>query len=107
MLAKKYNIIWSPRALETFGKNLEYLEHEWNDQVIETFLDATDHLLNIIASSPKGYPIIHKKKKIRKCNVVKQLSLIYRIKNNNVELISFFNNYQDPDKLRSIIRETK
>ena len=99
--------MWSPRALETFGKNLESLEAEWNDQVIENFLDATDYILNIIANAPKGYPIIHKKKRIRKCNVVKQLSLIYRIKNSRVELISFFNNYQDPSKLQKIISETK
>ena len=93
-------VIWTPEAEATFNQNIAYLQQEWNDKVIERFIDKTDKLIILISEQPLLFPFAHKKKSIRKCLVVKQVSLYYRVQKDTVYLITFWNNYQHPHKLK-------
>ena len=93
-------VIWTPEAVTTFNQNIAYLQQEWNDKVIERFIDKTDKLITLISEQPLLFPSAHKKKSIRKCLVVKQVSLYYRVQKDTIYLITFWNNYQHPRKLK-------
>ena len=95
-----YNVYWTTEAEETFNKNITYLEQEWTETVIEGFINKTEEIINTIQANPLLYPVVNKRKGIHKCLIVKQVSLYYRITENRLELLTFWNNYQNPMKLK-------
>ena len=93
-------IIWTPEAKETFESNIDYLLSEWGDKVTLDFLNRVDEVILRIKSNPKLFPAINKDDHIHRCVVVKQISLYYRVvSSNQIDLITFWNNYQNPERL--------
>lgn len=92
-----YSIIWSPTARLSYYSILEYLGENWSFREIEAFIDRTEAVINHICDNPLLYPY-SKEGDIHRCVVVKQISLFYRIKEKNIELLVFWDNRQDPKK---------
>ncbi|WP_026708957.1 type II toxin-antitoxin system RelE/ParE family toxin [Flavobacterium frigidarium] len=91
------NIIWTDSAIEDYSKNIDYLEEKWTEKVIGDFIEKTEDIIQKIASEN----LIFKKTdydNVFQVSVVKQISLFYKLDNLNVELLRFWNNYQDPEK---------
>jgi plasmid stabilization system protein ParE len=94
-------VIWTPEAAETFKLNIDYLQVEWEDQVALNFLDRVDEVVETIKSNPEIYPSINKKDNIRRCVIVKQISLYYKIvSNKQIDLLTFWNSYQNPERIK-------
>ena len=93
-----FEISFSPRSKQDLAAILDYLDAEWGASVSEKFLDKIDGLLDLISESPKIFSVVNKEKKIHKCVVNRNISLFYRIKNKEIELITFFHNKQHPSK---------
>jgi len=93
-------IIWSPLSEDDFEKILNYLESEWDMNVVVKFIDLVDALLIQIASNPRQYPLIHKKYNIRKCVITKHNTLYYRNRRRHIELLRIYDNRQDPENLK-------
>jgi hypothetical protein len=91
-------IVWSPLARRTYLDVLEYLEEEWTFREIERFVLRTEEALTHIKTNPSLYPY-SKKSDTHKCILVKQVSLIYRVKGSVAELLVFWDNRQDPARL--------
>jgi len=94
-----YPITWSPLARITYFKILEYLAGNWTLTVLEHFIDRTEEVINHIYENPLLYPY-SKESDTHKCVLVKQVSLFYRVKQGRVELLIFWDNRQDPAKLK-------
>lgn len=60
-------VIWSPLSEYDFGNILAYLDKNWGNKVALTFIELTDNQINQISTNPKQFPVIYKRKKIRKC----------------------------------------
>jgi plasmid stabilization system protein ParE len=99
----KYDILWSPLAKITYYQILEYLSENWTKKEIKAFVNRTEEVLKFISQSPSYYPFSALNDSYR-CVVVKQVSLYYRLKNGQVELLIFWDNRQDPQKLLSLIK---
>ncbi|MES2277978.1 MAG: type II toxin-antitoxin system RelE/ParE family toxin [Bacteroidota bacterium] len=97
-----YDVIWSPVASLTYLDILEYLEENWPESVTENFIHRTETVINHISQNPYFYSY-SKDVEIYKCVVVKQVSLYYHVENNKAELLIFWDNRQDPEKLFSSI----
>jgi plasmid stabilization system protein ParE len=91
-------IIWTKRAKLTFENIIEYTQKEWGDNVTKSFLNDIKHILLIISEFPKIGSIENVEKQIRGIIVRKQLTLFYRIKDNAVIILIFFDNRQNPLK---------
>ncbi len=90
----KLNIIWSPNAKIEYLNILKYIIETWSIIDANNFDDKTNRLIEIITTNHKLCP----KSEIRdyrKCVVTPQTSLIYRINNNSIEIISFISNYSN------------
>ncbi|WKS94535.1 type II toxin-antitoxin system RelE/ParE family toxin [Riemerella columbina] len=94
-------ILWTDTAKKSFDDNITYLLEDWTEKEIENFINKTDAAIENIRYQPyigksiNGYP------EYRSLLVVPQISLVYRVVNNyEVLLITFFNNYQNPYKLK-------
>ena len=93
-------IHWTEEANKSFAENISYLGNEWNEKAIEDFIGKTEAALILIEKNPLLFPAVNNKKVFRKCLVVKQISLYYKIRKDRIDLISFWNNYQNPKKLK-------
>ena len=94
-------IIWSPRARITFLNILNYLDKEWGKNSVVNFISEVTDILMKISRNPKMFVSTKKNIYIRKGIITKHISLYYRIKprKNEIELLTFWDNRQDPRKL--------
>lgn len=88
------NLIWSNEAKITYNGIIDYLLKEWHTEIAIDFENKTNNLLNHLKINKKLCPP-SKIKKLRKCVIHKNASLIYRIKSNTIELITFIDNRAD------------
>jgi plasmid stabilization system protein ParE len=93
-------IIWSPLAESDLGNILEYLSENWDDKVLNNFINIVDNLISQIVLNPKQYPLIHKKKKVRKCVLTKHNSLFYKIGVESIDILRIFDTRQDPKRIK-------
>lgn len=93
-------VVWSSVAQKSYRDNLLYLKEFWTKKEIKRFMDAVNTAVANISSNPYIGSISEESHIYRKYLVVEQIYLYYRVTNKNeILLASFWNNYQDPEKL--------
>ena len=85
-------------ARQSYYKILEYLEDKWTVKELGSFIARAEEVLSHICQNPLLYPC-SKESDTHKSVIVKQVSLFYRVKPQEVELLVFWNNHQDLAKL--------
>jgi plasmid stabilization system protein ParE len=88
-------IVWTHKAGASFYKNLDYLQHNWNIDVANDFEFETFRTIAIIEKNP----LIGMYDTDFGCNkmlVVKQIYLLYKIIDNTIVLLIFWDNRQKP-----------
>ncbi len=93
-------ILWSKRAERNFDNILEFLLDQWGEKVVSAFVKKVYDFLEILAGFPEIGTIENKEKGIRGFTIVKQIHLFYRIKGDNIILLSFFDSRRHPEKKR-------
>ena len=91
-----YKIVWTDHALSELEQTIDYLEKNWTERELKNFAAKLDHTIELISKSPELFPASSEKFGIRKAVVEKYNSLYYRILNNSIEIISLFDNRQNP-----------
>jgi len=94
-----YKIIWSEPAKFDYWQNIDYLLENWHKKQVTKFIKAVEQDLNIIKYNPKTFALTDYRN-VHSVVIIKQITLFYKITNNTVELIRFWNNYQNPDNLK-------
>ena len=92
-------IKWTIRAKNDYTLILEYLRTNWTKKELQTFTNKTSKALFQIAKNPEIFPA-SKNKDVRKCVLIKQVSIYYRIKKSKIELLTFWDNRRTPKKLK-------
>ncbi|HWR33242.1 MAG TPA: type II toxin-antitoxin system RelE/ParE family toxin [Chitinophagaceae bacterium] len=99
-----YKVVWTPEALQTYLQVISYLENKWTEREVKNFARGVEDKIELLKKfSGIGSPF-DKKRRLRKTLVHKQVQLYYRIRlqKRQVELVSFWNTYQNPNKLRRL-----
>lgn len=92
-------IIWSDEAIADYHQNIHYLESEWSAKVAREFIDDVEVVIDLIKMHTKLYPLTDFKE-IRKAVIRKQITLFFKVKDEMIYLIRFWNNYQNPERLK-------
>lgn len=96
-----FKIIWSPRAEKSYNRISDYILEKWSKKEVKKFNDIASSTILKIVKNPEMFVASKKQKKIRKGFVTKHTSLIYKIKSNKIiELVYFWDNRQNPKKLK-------
>ena len=90
-------IHWTDEAKLTFDNIVNYLEREWSEKEVRKFIAKSNNVLELISKNPQMFKTT-KKKNVHRGFVVPQVSLIYRIQKTEIELLSFWDNRQNPKK---------
>jgi plasmid stabilization system protein ParE len=91
-------IIWNRRASNSFNSIIQYLQNEWGDRVTRNFVVRTYEIIDLLAANPEMGVVEHFEKQIRGFVITKHNTLFYRIEDNKLILLNFFDNRQDPKK---------
>ena len=93
-------VIWSTKAKADYTDNIDYLLEHWSKNEAKNFIMSVERIIRDLKSGFAEFTPTNKKD-VKRSVVCKQISLFYRIKSKNkVELIRFWNNYQDKRKLK-------
>ena len=94
-----YKIIWSDESVKNLDSIINYLEQNWTEKEVKKFINHLNKRIKLISLNPLLFPSTPKSKKTRKSVLSKQTSIFYRITENRVEILSIFDNRQNPNKL--------
>jgi len=95
-------IRWSTRADIKLDQLIIYLETEWGDNVVKAFMRKLYDFLEIISEFPEIGSMQYPEKQIRGFALTKQVSIFYRIDDNQIVLLDIFDNRSDPAKKNAI-----
>ena len=98
-----YEVTWTDKAIDSYARNMLYLEKAWSQKEIQAFITALERKLDAISHHPRiGNPRNKKDLNIRFTILNKRVMLIYKIKSRKkqIELLLFWNTWQHPKKIK-------
>ena len=87
-MAKK--IVWTKRANIKFNNIIDYLEKEWGSNVTQNFVKTTYDIIDLISDQPDLGTLEDENRKIRGFLLTKHNRLFYRITDEEIILLNFF-----------------
>jgi plasmid stabilization system protein ParE len=94
-----YKIDWTNHALIELKETFDYLETNWTEKELNKLGLEIEKTLELISINPELFPKTRKKKNVRRVLVTKHNTLYYRTSNKKIEILSFFSNRKNPNKL--------
>jgi len=91
-------IFWTNRAENDLAQTLQYLRDNFTDREISRLSENIESTLRIISKYPEIFPASTKRKNIRRVVILRFNTMYYRVRENKIEILSFFSNRQDPRK---------
>jgi len=91
---------WTDRAIEEYDKLLEYLYSEWGEEITLRVALEVEKAISRIQNSPEYFPVVQKKRNIRRCVMSPQTSIFFKVKKDYIEVSVLFDNRQNPRKLK-------
>jgi plasmid stabilization system protein ParE len=93
-----YKILWTDFALKELEKTIKYLEKNWTEKELRNLAESIDEKLALISQNPNLFQASDNKKNIRRVVIQTYNTLYYRFENEQIEIISFFSNRQNPKR---------
>ena len=92
------NISWTTRADIKLDQLIIYLESEWGDSVVKAFMRKLYDFLEILSEFPEIGSMQYPEKRIMGFALTKQVTIFYKIDDNQIVLLDIFDNRSDPKK---------
>src|SRR5690606_26380772 len=89
---------WTPTTKLTYFKVIGYLEENWTKREMLNFVNDVERVLKQLSKDPYMFKPLRNQKNVRKGLITKHNAIYYRIrpKKKEIELITFWDNRQDP-----------
>ena len=91
-------IVWTKRANNNYNGIIEYLEADWEEQVIIDFVKKTYKILGLICEYPHLGSIENQEKGIHGFLITSHNRLFYRFSDTELVLLNFFDTRQQAGK---------
>ena len=95
-----YKIFWTAEALKNLRQIIKYLEENWSEKEIKSFVRKLDKRLNLISVNPKLFAKTEVKKNVRKSVLTKHTVIYYLFEDELVKILTIFDPRQHPSKLK-------
>ena len=90
-------IRWTKEADDSFEELAAFIELVWNDDIVKRFARDTFAVIDAICNDPEMYAS-YGRKKVRRVVIHPNVSLIYKINREFIELLLFYDNRRKPLK---------
>ncbi|KYG74477.1 plasmid stabilization system protein ParE [Roseivirga ehrenbergii] len=92
-------VIWSDDAFEDYLENIRFLIRRWSEKSAINFIDEVDTIIDLLKLNPEAFPLSNYKS-IRRAVVRKQITLFYKVEDETIILVRFWNTYKNPESLK-------
>ena len=86
------NLLWTDTAQESYEQTLDVIFKRWSLDVAFDWDEKVSKLLKNLNNHKNLCPPSNKYRGLRRCVITEYTSLLYRVKGDKVELITFFDN---------------
>lgn len=100
-------ITWTLLAKKSYNKNIEFLLETWNINIVQVFILEVEQTMDLIKTNPNCFEKWDLDNNYNKGFIHKNISFYYKIKNNEIVVYLFWNNLQNPKKLKKLLSNTK
>ena len=91
-------LIWTRTARNRLAEILDYIEKEFGKSARQQFRSKTKEFTTLLKEFPEMGSIEIRDKKIRGFQLTRQTRVFYRLKENRITLLTFFDSRQNPRK---------
>lgn len=91
-------VYWTPVAIKSLKETREFISKQWNQQVIDYFLDLIDKRIEQIKTNPHIAPLIENTE-FRKLIIHENVSLFYMNSGDLIKILLIWDNRQNPKKM--------
>lgn len=91
------SINWTDEAIKSYENIIIYLQKEWAEKEVRKFINRTANLISNISHQPYIFKA-SSYKQIRQAVIGKLNSLFYPVKNDDIYLLTIWDNRLDPAK---------
>lgn len=92
-------IEWTFLAKSDYWQNIEYLEENWTENDVVTFIKKVESSIGLLQSQTVLF-VKSDYKDVYKLIITKQITLFYSLNSETIFLLHFWNNYQNPTSLK-------
>jgi plasmid stabilization system protein ParE len=93
-----YKIHWTDNALRELELTIQFLEENWTEKELQNLARSLEETISLISQNPHIFQASKKRKDVRRAVILSLNSLYYRVAADQVEILSFFGNRQNPKK---------
>jgi len=86
----------TPRAEKHFNQIVDYLTTRWGAATAKHFIEKADSVIKLLRNFPAMGPV--ELGEIRGFQLSKQIRILYRVKENKLIILAFFDVRQNPEK---------
>ena len=97
-------VVLTPIAKSDLENISDWLAEKWSLSVLGNFLDLYQAKINLSAVYPSRYPFLYKPSKLRKAVLTKHNIILYREKDEYIEIVSIFDTRQDPGRMKAYVK---
>jgi plasmid stabilization system protein ParE len=94
-----YKLVWSEEALKNLRNIFDYLETNWTLRESQKFSRLLEKQIKRIEKNPYLFAESKVLNGLRKSVLSPQTSMYYRLNNNEIQIVTLFDNRQNPEKL--------
>ena len=91
-------IVWTKRARKRFGEILDHIQLKFGDNARHSFITKTKDFTRLLYEFPEIGTLEIPEKKLRGFQLTRQTRVFYRLRNDQIILLTFFDSRQDPGK---------
>ena len=104
-----YKVKWSEKSKDDLIQIIDYLIDNWGRNSAKKFKKTVLQTIDLISTIPTIYPLTEYRENVRRCVVVKQVSMYYQINEDAKEIyiVRFYDNRRDPDKIPDELNENE
>ena len=88
-------IVLTPNANDTLLSIISFIQIKWGDRAAERFVEKAYKTLDAISRQPYLFKA-YQETSVRKGLITKQPSVVYRVLNDHIEVLFFWDNRQEP-----------
>ncbi|MCD4774386.1 MAG: hypothetical protein K8R41_13490 [Bacteroidales bacterium] len=75
-----------------------YLQKEWGEKATQAFVKKTYEFLDLLIDFHEIGSVENADRQIRGFVIVKQVAIFYKLKGNNIVILNFYDNRQNPKR---------
>ena len=94
----KLTLFWSETAKISYYEIIEFISKRWGQKIIVRFDQQVQEQLTLIQKHPYLWKESEKIRLARKCQINPLITLYYRINDQRVELLLFWDNRKNPSE---------